>query len=268
MASTSPFSSVLPSVELVALFPAEATRPGPSSEPVPRGTAGGGSAPAPPGPRPPSRRPVVAPLSPERYQVQFTADAETYDLLRRAQELLSHQFPTGDPAAVVKRALRLLVCDLERRRHGKTERPGKIQPRPGSRHVPSEVRRQVHARDGGQCTFVGPDGRRCAERALIELHHETPYAFGGQPTVEGIAELCATHNQYLGRRQSGGQAPANVFREARLSYGRSPPGGPSPGSCGGRLGRARSPRGEHELRVSEDSPVQGAHGRPHERTQS
>jgi hypothetical protein len=143
------------------------------------------SAPALPPPK--SHRPLVSPLSPERYRIQFTADAETHALLRRAQDLLSHQLPGGDPAAVVKRALTVLVDDLERKRHGKTERPREAKPsRPGSRHVPAEVKREVDARDGGQCTFVGPDGRRCTARAFIQYHHdEMPHAFGGRRRQRG-----------------------------------------------------------------------------------
>jgi hypothetical protein len=156
-------------------------------------------------PAPKSHRPVVAPLSPEKYRIQFTADADTHALLRRAREL-----PGGDPAAVVKRALAVLVDDLERKRHGKTDRPREAKPaRAGSPHVPNEVKREVHARDGGQCTFVGPDGRRCTERAFMQYHHdEMPHAFGGKAATEGMSELCGAHNRYLGRQQSGSKAPS------------------------------------------------------------
>ena len=49
-----------------------------------------------------------------RYQVQFTVSRETHDKLRRAQDLLRHSIPNGDPAAIFDRALTLLVADLER----------------------------------------------------------------------------------------------------------------------------------------------------------
>jgi hypothetical protein len=63
----------------------------------------------------PARPARVTPLAPERYGVQFTMDQETRELLEKAKELLS------DPAArklenVFKRALALLVRDLERHR--------------------------------------------------------------------------------------------------------------------------------------------------------
>lgn len=46
-----------------------------------------------------SKAPLVRPLAPERYEVRFTADAETRRLLREAQDLLGHALPTGDVAA-------------------------------------------------------------------------------------------------------------------------------------------------------------------------
>ncbi len=58
---------------------------------------------------PPARPAVVAPLAPERYKVQFTASAETYEKLRLAQALLRHQIPEGDLGAVVDRALTALT---------------------------------------------------------------------------------------------------------------------------------------------------------------
>ncbi len=64
-------------------------------------------------------RAEVKPLAPERYKIQFTAGRETYEKLRRAQALLRHAVPNGDPAIIVDRALTLLVvgarADQDRR---------------------------------------------------------------------------------------------------------------------------------------------------------
>jgi hypothetical protein len=51
----------------------------------------------------------LTPLSPERFAIQVTVDRETHALLRRAQELLSHQYRSGDVARVLHRALEQLV---------------------------------------------------------------------------------------------------------------------------------------------------------------
>jgi len=43
------------------------------------------------------RRPVVSPLAPDRYEIRFTASAQTREKLRQAQDLLRHAVPDGAP---------------------------------------------------------------------------------------------------------------------------------------------------------------------------
>ena len=113
-------------------------------------------------PRPsarPTRPAVVAPLALERYKVQFTVTRETHDKLRRVQDLIRHSVPDGDPAVIFDRALTLLLTQLEKTKLGRTDRPRPAtEAKVTSRHVPAHVRREVWARDGGQCAFVGRGG--------------------------------------------------------------------------------------------------------------
>ena len=77
-----------------------------------------------------------------------------------------------------------------------------------SRHIPNAVKRAVWWRDGGQCAFVSADGRRCGERAFLELHHIQPYALDGPPTAGNITLRCRRHNQYEADMVFGPRAPA------------------------------------------------------------
>jgi 5-methylcytosine-specific restriction endonuclease McrA len=95
----------------------------------------------------PAHRPAVAPLSPSRYRIRFTAGAETYRKLRQVQELLRHQVPDGDPAMIVDKALTVLLEKLLRERTGVVSRPrGKKKPEPKS----GEGRRQQPAAGTGE----------------------------------------------------------------------------------------------------------------------
>jgi hypothetical protein len=167
-------------------------------------------------------RPIVAPLAPERYRVQFTIEKAAERKLRRLQELLKREIPDGDPAVIFDRALTVLLEKVESRKHGVTARarPPKTDvpaPAAGSRHMPAAVRRDVVGRDAGRCAFVAVDGRRCTERAFIEYHHaRTPYARGGEPTAQNIALHCRTHNAYEGMRIFGPYLPREI-REARAA---------------------------------------------------
>jgi hypothetical protein len=146
--------------------------------------------------RQPARQAVMTALAPERYKLVVILSRDTHDNLRKAQDLLRHIVPNGDPAAIVDRALRLLVADLEKTRMAATTRPRLPRDaRAGSRHVPAAVKRQVRARDAGQCAFVGTQGR-CTERGLLEIHHRVPFAAGGRAVTENQELRCRRHNAY------------------------------------------------------------------------
>ncbi len=150
----------------------------------------------------PAPRPIVQPTAPERYRVQFTIDQETHDEFRRLQALLRREIPDGDPAAIFKRAVRLMLEKVENKKLGitkKLRRSAVIRPgtdRPRSREAPRAVKRVIWRKDAGQCAFVAPDGRRCTEKAFLEFHHVQAHALGGPATVENIALRCWRHNQY------------------------------------------------------------------------
>jgi 5-methylcytosine-specific restriction endonuclease McrA len=150
-----------------------------------------------------SQRPIVKPLAPERYKLQFTVGRETYDKLRRVQDLLGHRVPSGDPAEIFDRALSLLLEHLEKAKRAATERPhSTTRVASRSRHVPADVRRAVWARDGGRCKFAGAAGR-CCETGRLEFHHVVPYAEGGATTLENLELRCAAHNRYEAQQWFG-----------------------------------------------------------------
>ena len=164
---------------------------------------------------PPRHRLVIEATSPERYRVQFTLGKEGHDRLRRLQELLRREIPNGDAAAIVDRALILLLAQVEKAKLGATAKPRPIRPgmdsRPrtpivASRHIPRAVKRAAARRDGNQCTYVAPDGRRCSERSFLEFHHLRPYAQGGPATIDNITLRCRRHNQYEAELVFGARA--------------------------------------------------------------
>jgi hypothetical protein len=186
---------------------------------------------------PATPRPIVQASAPERYRVQFTIGQETHEKLRRLQALLRREIPDGDPGVIFDRALTVLLEKVEKTKLGAAHKPRpnqRIRPgaeakrsiRPGtdrqptvhSRHIPREVQREVWRRDGGQCAFVSPTGRRCTERTFVEFHHIEPYAMLGPPTVKNISLRCWRHNQYEAELIFGSHGPS-IVREAGPSFG-------------------------------------------------
>jgi hypothetical protein len=181
--------------------------------------AGDGPAPPPPVAPPPVpvHRPLIAPLTPERYRVQFTVSKETHDKLRRVQDLLCREIPDGDPAAIFDRALDLLLHDVEKKKLAATNKPRAPRgTKDGSRDVSAHVRRAVWKRDGGRCAFSGKSGR-CTERRYLEWHHLQPHSYKGPATVANISLRCRAHNVYESELVFGRFDPS-VVREGTEIY--------------------------------------------------
>jgi len=145
----------------------------------------------------------VAPLAPQRYGVQFTMDEATHELLREVQALLGPAVAPSDIAKVFALALETLKAKLEKQKFGRTERPGKRRGSKDARYVPDAIKREVWARDGGRCTFVGTGGKRCDARETLEYDHVKAVARGGETSAANVRLLCKAHNQFEAERVFG-----------------------------------------------------------------
>ncbi|MFT4572433.1 MAG: hypothetical protein ACI8TX_003281 [Hyphomicrobiaceae bacterium] len=144
----------------------------------------------------------VTPLAPRRYKVEITVDQQTHDKLRALEDLLSHQ-AAGDPAAIISRAINLLLVDTLKKKAALTDRP-RTRRTPGTdtakdqrtRAIPAALRRAVWLRDGGRCRFEDDKGHRCRATRNLEFHHKMPFGRGGVHEIENIELRCHGHNQY------------------------------------------------------------------------
>jgi 5-methylcytosine-specific restriction endonuclease McrA len=157
-------------------------------------------------------RPEVTPTAPERYAVRFCIGQQDLETLEQAKALLSHRIPNGDEGQVFVHALRALVRHLEKHKFGAVDRPRTAPTRKSSnpRRISARVRRAVHQRDGGRCTFVGQGGQRCREQRFLEFDHVVPVARGGASTLENLRLRCRAHNQLTAEQAFGA-----AFMQAR-----------------------------------------------------
>ncbi|HEY0468374.1 MAG TPA: HNH endonuclease, partial [Polyangiaceae bacterium] len=165
----------------------------------------------------------VEPLSEARYRIQLNASRALKEKLDRLCALTRHTNPSGDLAVVIERALDLALEQVERQRFAKTDRPRPPRPRsfqtklnrpkPKAEagradsiqttigpvrqrdHVPNAVLREVAERDQMQSSYRSASGCRCTARAFLQVHHERPWARGGDETSENLRLLCEAHNQ-------------------------------------------------------------------------
>jgi hypothetical protein len=171
----------------------------------------------------------VRPVAEERWSVRITLDATAKADLDTLRALLSHKIPDGDVGAVLREAIR---CALEK--HGK--RRGAVgvdreiaatarkkddgsAPRsatPPARSIPAPLRREVWRRDGGRCTFVGPDGHRCDSRWQLQFDHIDAVALAGgkTPTAADLRLRCRPHNIFEAERVFGREHMDQFRRDA------------------------------------------------------
>jgi hypothetical protein len=88
-------------------------------------------------PAPPAKASrVIEPLSEARYKIQLTADSALKDKLELARDLMRHTQPDGDFAAILTRALDLLIEQLMKRKFGGRSKRQAQRIDPGRRAFP------------------------------------------------------------------------------------------------------------------------------------
>jgi len=219
----------------------------PSTEEPPEPTLSVGTSPEPQpsfAPAPPPSRRTLHPVDAENYSLCVTVDSALKTDLDELKALLSHKFPMGDLAALLREAVQ---CALEkhRQRRGAAElarkRKSPVAAKPakktvhGRQPIPAAVRREVWKRDEGRCTWRGPDGKRCGSTWKAELDHLRPAALGGSSTVENLRILCRAHNT-LSAEHVFGRAHMELFRAAPAT----------------RTGESTSSRAHHRSHLGRD----------------
>jgi hypothetical protein len=171
---------------------------------------------------PRAHRSLVEPLDGERFKVQFTATRALRDKIKEAQDLLAHSEPDGALAAILERALDLLIAEAKKKRFGVVKNP-RAEPETAAgtsttRHVPNAIKRVVYERDDGRCTFVdGASGRRCEETRRLEYDHIEGFARTHRHSVEAIRLRCQAHNQLAAEELYGVEYMEEARRRKRAA---------------------------------------------------
>src|SRR3954462_5048903 len=109
---------------------------------------------------------------------------------------MRHTISNGDIAQIFDRAITVLLQHVQRKKIGSVPRPRlTIDGKATGRHIPAATKREVWARDRGQCAFIGVTGR-CDEPGFLEFHHVVPFAEGGETCVKNLELRCRAHNAY------------------------------------------------------------------------
>jgi hypothetical protein len=124
---------------------------------------------------------------------------EASENLRRAKELLSHQFPSASDAEIIAYALEFLLekKDPLRRARSVSEPTSLVG-----------KKREALQKGEGRCSYVNPQTKeRCTSRYQIQVDHIRPKALGGSDELANFRLLCRQHNlleaeKYFGEKTS------------------------------------------------------------------
>jgi 5-methylcytosine-specific restriction endonuclease McrA len=113
------------------------------------------------------------------HQVSCLLDDAVMQMLDRCKALLSGKYPCGMSINIIITELATAWLEkndpVERnQRRAKTKKSQESKhtdPEEPSRHIYLATRDAIYERDGGRCTYVGPDGRRCNSTWDLEMHH-------------------------------------------------------------------------------------------------
>ena len=153
---------------------------------------------------------LETPQAEVRYEVRCSLSKEIKDKLGKAQNLMVHRLK-GD--MVLENVFSELIdCYLAKHANDrKVRKVNRVQKslakgNKGSAKrdaIPSQVKREVYARDHFCCSYQSKDGVRCGKESNLELDHITPVALGGDNSVANLRVVCREHNQFLAREVFG-----------------------------------------------------------------
>ncbi len=155
----------------------------------------------------PPERPVertrVAPLSEARFELRMTITLEQKSKLEELRGLMRHQNPSGDERFIFDAALDALLREVKKKRMGKVERPQEKRRPSQPGHVAQADVREIWDRDGAQCAWIGPDGRRCTSTDGLQIDHIQAQGQGGTDESTNLRLLCQVHNLFHAKQCYG-----------------------------------------------------------------
>jgi hypothetical protein len=131
------------------------------------------------------------------------AETNTTEAKKREESPDSHRWEWKNAQSGEKTAARVMIEDHPRERSHAPE---------DSRHIPDETRDDVFVRDGGQCSFVAPDGTQCQCTKGLQVDHIKPFANGGTHDPSNLRLLCGAHNRREAERTMGAHVMKQFWR--------------------------------------------------------
>jgi len=163
----------------------------------------------------------------QKFELKFAVSPEFMKKLNEVKALLSNRYPAGIEFEPLFGVLLDEFIDRhsprkkqERRETRKIKRPNtriteknrakfgeqkrtKTPSNKRTRYIAPATRDRVYTRDGGMCTYVARNGRRCGSTWGLQIDHIKPFARGGTNRLDNLRLLCGKHNRLEAERVLG-----------------------------------------------------------------
>ncbi|HEY8269778.1 MAG TPA: HNH endonuclease signature motif containing protein [Pseudobdellovibrionaceae bacterium] len=157
----------------------------------------------------PKTQQKLKPQKDESVRLEFTLTQEQYQILKKAQHLISHSVPENNLAKAITYLAQAYIKKVEGSKKNKaktegssltpsrTEMPFKVYKtlRQKRKFISLKIRREVFAKAQHCCEFVNPlTGKRCASQFQLQLDHIQPLSCGGSDEITNLRALCGVCN--------------------------------------------------------------------------
>jgi hypothetical protein len=190
----------------------------------------------------PAARDRIKQLSEELVELKVTVRTETMNKLRRIQKLAA---PSGKPLELasildlmceeylnrkdpIRKASRVSKQKSELCAHrvapqihvgGEALKPSVKEPKPSiRRRLTAAETHAVNRRDGGCCTFIDSEGKRCTNERWLHMHHIRPVSLGGSNSPDNLTTLCSFHHDLVHQLSLPLEGQVTWLRSPRRLY--------------------------------------------------
>ena len=171
------------------------------------------------------KRDSVREVDGEMVEIRFLIPTEALADLERVQAIEAQRGRDASLAAAVAAAARTYLRrrdPVAKARRAQERRTFKVAPL--RKPIKAESRHEAVARDGGRCSFVGADGKRCDSDRWLHLHHVVPVAKGGTDDPTNLVCLCSEHHALVHQTSFGLDGQASWLRAKTVEYSRTSAG--------------------------------------------
>jgi hypothetical protein len=136
----------------------------------------------------------VKPVAKNQNLIQFYVDDETLKQIEDLKAKYAHQMPSGKMEDLIK----ILI----EKAHRSPQPRKRVAIKTRSRHIPSEVKREMEKTRHEGCCYVDPhSGARCGSQHFLQRDHIHEYSRGGLNFSHNLRWLCAFHNRNRGETE-------------------------------------------------------------------